>query len=176
MTEQAILTTSRLVIEPLAITDDDFIYQLLNTEGWLQFIGNRNITSRTDAAAYIQRILDNENVAYWVVKLRDQRYSIGIVTLIKRDYLEHRDIGFAFLPGFSGKGYAFEATHAVLNNLVVNDSLTHILATVIPENINSIKLLNKLGLTFEMEIEVENNKLHVYGASADDIKQMTHEQ
>ena len=52
------LMTDRLFIRPLTITDDNFILELVNTEGWLKFIGNRNVTSPLEAGAYIQRILE----------------------------------------------------------------------------------------------------------------------
>ncbi len=149
--------------------DDQFIFELVNTEGWIRFIGNRNIASCDDARSYIQKILENRNISYWVVQLKDNNHKIGIITCIKRNYLEHHDIGFAFLPGFGNKGYAFEATHAVLQKLIPIQKLTHILATTIPENLNSIKLLKKIGLVFEKEIEIENEILHVYGNSTDKL-------
>lgn len=167
MNVQSFLTTARLLIKPLTITHDNFILELVNTEGWIKFIGNRNITSQAEAGAYIQRILENRNISYWVVKLKDNQDKIGIVTYIKRDYLEHHDIGFAFLPNFCKKGYAYEATKAVLNKLIREHNLSHIFATTVPENISSVKLLKRIGLAFEKEIEVEKEKLQVYGASTD---------
>ena len=41
----------------------------------------------------------------------------------------------------------------------------HICAVTVPENKSSIKLLNKLGLSFEKETTVENETLHVYKVS-----------
>ena len=170
MDVQPFIITERLIIQPLTLNDDSFILELVNTEGWIKFIGNRNVTSTSESGAYIQKILENKNISYWVVKLKDSQDSIGIITYIKRDYLPHHDIGFAFLPNFSKQGYAFEATTAVLQKLVSERNLSYILATTVPENINSIKLLKKMGLVFEKEMEVENEKLHVYGASADKLK------
>src|SRR4051812_3265439 len=109
MDVQTFIVTSRLVIKPLTLEDDNFILELVNTKGWLKFIGNRNITSPDESSAYIQRILENENIFYWVVKLKDDQVSIGIITYIKRTYLDYHDIGFASLPKFSKKGYAYEA-------------------------------------------------------------------
>jgi [ribosomal protein S5]-alanine N-acetyltransferase len=159
------LTTDRLLIEPLTITDTSFILELVNTEGWLRFIGDRNVRSEADAETYIQRILQNQNICYWVVKLKDGIEKIGVISYIKRDYLEHKDIGFAFLPQFFNKGYAYEATSGILERVLREDKLTHILATTIPENTSSIRLLEKMGLSFEKEIQVEKDTLHVYGAS-----------
>ena len=35
--------TNRLLLRPTSITDAEFIYELLNTPKWIQYIGDRNI-------------------------------------------------------------------------------------------------------------------------------------
>jgi RimJ/RimL family protein N-acetyltransferase len=157
---QDTFSTERLQLGPLYPGHTAFIKDLLNTEGWIRFIGNRNIHSEEDALAYIQKILANPNVKYWLVQLKENNTGIGIVTFIQRDYLDHPDIGFAFLPQYAGKGYAYEASKEVLNVLL--KSISIIYATTVPENSSSIQLLEKLGLKFEKEIEVENEKLFLY--------------
>ena len=164
METQLSFKTQRLLIESLSISDNNFILELVNTDEWIKFIGNRNITSQAEATAYIQKIIDNPSIVYWVVKLHERHTKIGIVTFIKRDYLEHHDIGFAFLPNYFNKGYAFEATVTVLNNVKNIYNLSTILATTVPDNIGSIKLLEKLGLNYKAEIEVGSGKLLVYEA------------
>ena len=62
--------TNYLSIDPLTLKDNEFIYKLVNTPGWLKFIGERNVRSPEYALEYINRILHNENVAYWTVKLK----------------------------------------------------------------------------------------------------------
>ena len=163
MSFQFSISTERLLIDPLSPGDNYFILELLNTESWIKFIGDRNIHSPEEADAYIQKILNNENLFYWTVKVEDNRKAIGIITFIKRDYLEHHDIGFAFLPQFSKKGYAYEATTAVLNKLQARHKFSHILAVTLPQNKASVSLLIKMGFVFEKEIEVGKEKLLVYG-------------
>jgi hypothetical protein len=72
MAIQTLLTTDRLLIEPLTVNDNNFILELVNTNGWIEFIGNRNVTSHIEATAYIQKIIDNPNTTYWVVKIKKQ--------------------------------------------------------------------------------------------------------
>lgn len=142
--------------------DASFIYELVNSEGWLQFIGDRNVKNITDAKDYVQRIKDNENVTYWVVRTIIETVPIGIITLIKRDYLEYSDIGFAFLSEYMGKGYAYEGALAVLNG-ITNDLLyPRLLAITVGENVNSIKLLEKLGFRAVSEIVQEGEVLKLY--------------
>ncbi|MEO6583072.1 MAG: GNAT family N-acetyltransferase [Ferruginibacter sp.] len=159
------ISTERLLINPLNDNDGRFILELLNTDGWIKFIGQRHVNTQKAAAVYIQKILDNKDVLYWVVKIKGFNQPIGIVTYIKRAYLEYHDIGFAFLPEFSKCGYAYEATNAVLNKLKTEHKLHHILATTMPENKDAITLLEKIGLRFENEIEIDSKKLLVYGYS-----------
>jgi [ribosomal protein S5]-alanine N-acetyltransferase len=169
MNTKITLTTERLLLQPLSESDSALILVLLNTEGWIKFIGNRNINSDEDAIAYIQKINSRENTTYWTVKIKDTDTAIGLVTLIKRDYLDHTDIGFAFLPNYFGKGYAYEGANAVLHYLARNNFITHILAETLPENIGSIKLIEKLGLQFEKVMEIDNETLHIYKAPADSL-------
>jgi ribosomal-protein-alanine N-acetyltransferase len=156
------ITTERLSLDVLTVEDYHFLQELVNTKGWLQFIGDRNIHSKEDAISYINWINSLQDTYYWVVRLVETHAPIGIVTFIKRAYLEHFDIGFAFLPGYNGKGYAYEAVKAILSLISSKPEHSIVLATVMPDNVNSIKLLTKLELHFDKEIEIEGDTLHVY--------------
>ena len=158
------ITTERLSLTILKVEDHVFLHELVNTKGWLQFIGDRNIHSEEDAISYINKINSMQDTWYWVVRLTDTHVSIGIVTFIKRTYLEHFDIGFAFLPGYNGKGYAYEAVKAILSIISSKPEHSIVLATVLPDNVNSIKLLTKLGLHFNNEIEIDGEELHIYSS------------
>jgi RimJ/RimL family protein N-acetyltransferase len=161
--------SEHFLIIPLSENDSSFILELVNTEGWIKFIGNRNINTITDAIAYIQKINSNKNIQYWTVIQKETKSTIGLVTLIQRDYLAHHDIGFAFLPAFHNKGHAYEAAKTVLTSLFNQNLFTDIIAVTLPENSSSIRLLQKLGLKFEREMEMENQRLQVYKASEDEI-------
>jgi [ribosomal protein S5]-alanine N-acetyltransferase len=156
------LTTKRLSLNALTVEDGDFIQELVNTKGWLQFIGDRNIHSKEDAINYINKINATRNFYYWVVRITDTIEPIGIISFIKRSYLEHFDIGFAFLPQYNSKGYAYEAAKEILSMVKSKHEHSIVLATTVPDNLSSIKLLTKLGLHFDKEIEVGSEKLHVY--------------
>jgi [ribosomal protein S5]-alanine N-acetyltransferase len=159
---QTILTTIRLELNPLELNDKAFIFELVNTPNWIKFIGDRNVHSHEDAANYIQRILDNPDAQYKIVHLKETAQPIGAITLIKRHYLDHHDIGFAFLPDFYKKGYAFEATKVVLDAIIADRTHTDILATTLKDNVNSIGLLEKLGLSYQKDILVGDDALMLF--------------
>lgn len=163
------LITPRLELNSLTTADSELIAILVNTPEWVRFIGQRNITTKALADQYVSKIIDNTAIDYWVVRLTGDGTPIGIITFIKRDYLDHQYIGFAFLSDYCKKGYAFEATAAVLKEIKRDSKHTNILATTVNDNINSIKLLEKLGLEFLEEITVEKELLLLYSATADKL-------
>jgi len=174
------LKTARLELTALGLSEAAFIHQLVNTPGWLRFIGDRNIGTIADALGYIEKILFDPNVHFWIVKLSqdplptdqpptDQppagQPSIGIITLIQRDYLEHPDIGFAFLPAYAKQGYAFEAAAAVMQTLTTGPDQSPVLAITKKENADSARLLEKLGLRFDREINNKDEALQLYSTA-----------
>lgn len=161
--------TERLLLNELSLNDTEFIHELVNTQEWIKSIGDRNIRTVEDAKKYIKKIINNPNINYWVVKLKNENFSIGIITFIKRDYLQYHDIGFAFLPKYANYGYAYEASATVLSDAINNKNYLQILATTVKENINSIKLLKKLGLSFEKEMEVGKDLLIIYSIKAENF-------
>jgi len=157
--------TPRLFLNELSIHDAEFILELVNTPGWKQFIGDRNINNTEDAMKYIQKIIDNPAYKYWVVRMIDKQVPIGIISFIKRDNLGHYDFGFSLLSEYIGRGYAYEAAAVVLKDLLKEPAYSRILAITMKENVNSIKLLEKLGFHFENQIQDANEVLEVYGIS-----------
>ncbi len=157
------LETTRLILRKLSEHDKGFVVELFNTEEWLRYIGDKHVINKTDAEEYISRVNASEEMLYYVAELKESGKAVGLVTYMKRAYLEHNDIGFAFLPDYTKQGYAYEATKAVLDHVSQHNRTDKILAITLPENNNSIQLLLKAGFEYERDIVVENEKLHLYG-------------
>ncbi len=151
-----ILETSRLILKEFEISDAAFILELLNTESWIKYIGDRNVHTVSDAISYLQNgpisSYQKNGFGLWLVELKDPKMPIGMCGLIKRDDFEYPDIGFAFLPSFTGKGFAYEIAKPILDWANVRPGFESILAITVPENSSSIKLLRKLGLSLIEEI------------------------
>jgi len=91
------------------------------------------------------------------VVLPETGQPIGMCGLLKRDYLEHVDLGYAFLPEFWAHGFAREAAEGVLSHGQRSLSLAHVLALVAPSNEPSIRLLEKLGFSFSKLLRREGD-------------------
>lgn len=161
------IITDRLLISHLSEEDYKFILELVNTREWEEHIGNRNIRSSKDAIAYTRRVIDSAKAVYWVVKLVNEGTPIGIVAIVKRDFLSHHDIGFAFLPRYTGKGYAYESAKAVVEVELGSRRHSQILGITDSSNIRAIRLLNKLGLKYVKNVEVGSNRMLLYSYPID---------
>jgi RimJ/RimL family protein N-acetyltransferase len=69
--------------------------------------------------------------------------------LLKRDILPDVDVGYAYLPGFRGRGLAYEAAAAVLQHGARKFGLGRVVGVVSQGNHGSIRVLEKLGMRFE---------------------------
>lgn len=161
--EVSLFKTSRLQIRPIELPDVAFMLRLVNTDGWLRFIGDRNVHSENDAEVYISKIRDTPNFYYNVVELNDSRVPIGVVSFIYRQGYDFPDLGFALLPECCGQGYAEEAARGYLEYLIQNEKLTKILGIVNSDNIRSIRLLEKLGFALESQRELDERITLVFG-------------
>lgn len=153
------ISTERLAIRPIQISDSAFMFHLMNTEGWIRFIGDRGIKEEADALAYIEKLMEDPNYYYHVFEGKATQQPMGLVTFIYRDTLDFPDIGFALLPEFEKKGYAYEAIKAYLALLMQEKVSPKILGITEPNNTNSIKLLKRLGLQQVWNVEATNDLL-----------------
>ncbi|HEX7012501.1 MAG TPA: GNAT family N-acetyltransferase [Steroidobacteraceae bacterium] len=153
-----VLETERLALRRLTFDDDAFIYRLVNEPSWLEYIGDKGVRCLEDARDYIRngpmQMYDQYGFGLYLVQLRSDSTALGLCGLIKRDALPDVDIGFAFLPEFWGRGYAFEAASAVLEHGRRHFGLQRIVAITSLHNASSIKLLEKLGMRFERVLDL----------------------
>lgn len=142
------LTTDRLELVEFSAYNAPFIIELLNSPGWLQFIGDRNVHTTDAAIAYLlsgpMKSYEQHNFGALLVKSRNTNQPIGMCGLFQRDYLSYPDLGFALLPAFEGAGYAFEAARAVLQ-AAAHRGFTTIGAILTRGNEKSFSLLQRLG-------------------------------
>ncbi|MCP4458773.1 MAG: GNAT family N-acetyltransferase [Cytophagales bacterium] len=152
-----IFKTERLILREFNLNDTEFILTLLNTKGFLEFIGDKNVRTLEDAEMYLEegpmKSYKENGFGLWLVVLKDSMTPIGMCGFVKREWLDDIDIGFAFLSEYSGKGYAYEVASATMDYGKNTLGLNTVVAITDPSNNASKKLLTKLDLHFVKEIE-----------------------
>ncbi|SFC99121.1 GNAT family N-acetyltransferase [Algibacter pectinivorans] len=146
--------TNRLLILKFTLKDAPFFLELVNAPNWIKYIGDRNTKTVKAAEERIQEghLKSYQSTGFGFYKLllkTENNKPIGTCGLIKRDTLDDVDIGFAMLPGYEGLGLAHEASKEVIKLAKQQFELKRLIAIINPDNKKSIKLIEKLGFTFE---------------------------
>jgi RimJ/RimL family protein N-acetyltransferase len=125
---------------------------LLNTEGWIKYIGQKNVKTKDEAVAYLEngplKSYRNNGFGLALVELKADHTPIGMCGLINRDYLDHLDVGFAFLPNHTGHGYALEIVTKTIEHAFGHLKQEKLFAITLPQNHSSIKLLTRVGFRY----------------------------
>ena len=147
------LETGRLTLRPFDLGDAGFVLALLNEPSFRLHIGDKGVRTIDDARRYIAEgpLASYERFGFGLLLViqKDTGEPIGICGLVKRDWLEDVDLGFALRTPFWGRGYAFEAASAVLAQARARLGRRRIVAITSLGNEPSIQLLGKLGFRLE---------------------------
>ena len=148
-----ILETERLRLRQFTLGDTEFIIRLLNSPGWLEFIGDRNVKTEEQAQAYLSngplKSYEVNGYGLCLVETKNDNTPIGMCGIINRVNMEGQDIGFAFLTEYIGKGYGYEIASATLDHAMKELKLPRVFSITLPANKPSIKLLEKIGLEYK---------------------------
>lgn len=139
----------RVVLQPLAARDADFFCALLNTPGFITFIADRGVRTREQSLVYLRegprRSYAEHGFGLWRIGRRGDDAPLGVAGLLKRDFLDAVDLGYALLPEHEGQGLAREAAELCLQLAAHRFAMRRMLAIVNPDNAASIGLLQRLG-------------------------------
>lgn len=160
-----VLATARLDLRRMTIDDAEFILQLLNDPDFIRFIGDKGVKTVDDARQYIvngpMASYERHGFGLWLVELKPSGIPLGMCGLLKRETLDDVDIGFAFLPRYRSRGYGFESAAAVMQYGRHVLGLKRIVAITDPDNVGSIRLLQKIGLSFDRMIKLGDDSREV---------------
>ena len=166
MQTKLILETENLTLSEAKISDAPFIFNLLNSPNWLEFIGDRNIRNLQDAEKYIQDSLlksyQENGFGLWKIQLKLAQTPVGLCGFLNRETFDFPDLGFAILPEYEGFGYVSEVAKAAISYAKSDLSLGKILAITNSTNLGSQRVLEKTGFGRNGEIKMDDELLWLY--------------
>ncbi len=150
------LETARLFLSRITADDVGLMLAIWNDPAFMEHVGDRGVRTEDEARealdAGIFRLYRDYGYGPFKMVRKDDAAVMGICGLFKRDNLDDPDIGFAVLPDYYRQGYTGEAARAVVAHARDELGLRNLTAIVSPGNTPSIRLLEKLGLTFSRMI------------------------
>lgn len=159
-----ILETNRLILRELNIDDAENFYKLNNNRNVLKFTGDTAFQDIQQAKEFLKNYKDYDINGYgrWAVINKNTKDFIGWCGLKSGEIKNETDIGFRFFEEEWNKGYATESAQACLNYGFQNLDLHRIVGRAMKANIGSIRVLEKIGLEYEKDIDFEGNEAVLY--------------
>jgi len=165
-----VLETERLTLRRLHAGDAPFIVELLNDPAWLEHIGDKGVRTRDDALGYLEKgpleMYARLGFGLYLAESKGNGEPVGLCGLLKRESLEHVDLGFALLPRFRSMGLAFEAAAGTMKHARMALGLSRLVAITSQTNLPSGRLLEKVGFRFERNVRLatDGEELRLYVA------------
>jgi [ribosomal protein S5]-alanine N-acetyltransferase len=155
------LECERLLFRQFRISDAKELFELRSNDEVMRFMDTTKFKSIQDAEKMINNVLDdykNQKGINWAIIETSTNAFIGYFGFWKM-MPEHcrGEIGYALNAGSWGKGYMTETLRVMMRFGFDSIKLHSVEANVNPENINSIKLLEKTG--FSKEAHFKENYL-----------------
>ena len=161
-----IVETERLILREVTEADAAFINALLNTEGFLKYIGDRGVRTDDEARVFIRdryrKSYSDNGYGLYAVESKESGVPVGICGFVRRGTLPGPDLGFAFLPEHERKGYGYESALAMMSYGREKLAFTRVLAITSMDNDASIALLEKLGFTFDKLIDSNGEQIRLF--------------
>jgi RimJ/RimL family protein N-acetyltransferase len=160
------LETERLILRPFAEADFDAYAAIHADPEVTRFLGGVP-QPRWEAWRSFAMLVGHwtlRGYGSWAVEEKSSGVFIGRAGLHYPDGWPGIEVGWVMAHSHWGKGYATEAGRAAMQWAFDVLGLAHIISIIRPENARSIRVAERLGMTYERDAEVTNGiKVSVYG-------------
>ena len=167
-----IIQTSRLILRKLRIDDLDELCRLYADNEIRRFFPE-GVLTRAQTKEELDWYLDggwpeHSELALWATIHRPTGRFIGRCGLIPWtiDSQQETEVAYLLDKEFWRQGLATEAAGALVQHAFTRLRLNRLIALVDRSNIASIRTAERVGFSFEREVEIEGTKAQLYSLSA----------
>jgi RimJ/RimL family protein N-acetyltransferase len=162
--------TDRLRLEPIGIEHGPDLYQLHLDPAIAQWWDQTwTLHDAIDQAARYEAGWANDGVSKWMAYDRSSNDLIGRggITRMDLDGADRLEVGWAVLGRFWGLGYATEIGRAALSFAFERLDVDEVVAFTEPHNTRSRAVMDRLGMTYQRDIERDGYRFVVYAVTPD---------
>jgi RimJ/RimL family protein N-acetyltransferase len=160
-----IIETERLLLRLFTPGDAQLIYDLNEDPAVTRYTGDP-VRDLAHAREVLENVILPQYALYnhgrWAVHTKPDLEFIGWCGLKCRPERDEIDLGYRFIPGAWGKGYATEAAYASIRYGFEKLQLRRIVGRAMPGNTGSINVLEKCGMTYIGDELVDGHMARTY--------------
>ncbi|HEX8118640.1 MAG TPA: GNAT family N-acetyltransferase, partial [Pyrinomonadaceae bacterium] len=142
------LETERLVLRMFRESDTDAYADMVGDPEVMRFLGGGKPVSREEAWRNMAMILGHwqlRGYGMWAVEEKESAEMVGRVGCWNPEGWPGLEVGWTLRRRFWGRGYATEAARASVEYAFDELNRTRVISLIAPENLNSIRVAERLG-------------------------------
>jgi ribosomal-protein-alanine N-acetyltransferase len=171
-----ILRTPRLILREFEETDFESLFSLDTDADVMKYINFGVPRSDEEIKDNLQKYIDYYSICPGLGYFAAVTYAnefLGLTALKHLDYTDEIEIGYRFLKKYWGKGYASEASGALMNYGFNKKNLERIVAVTMHENSASKRIMEKLGMHYEKDAVHYEKQVAYYSISRTEYKYLS---
>lgn len=118
----------------------------------MRTLGGQKTREQTlESLAALIKQFDEHGFSYWIIEDKETGAFMGRggLKIISIDGIDEVALGYSFLPEYWGKGFATEIAKKITQIGFDEFKLETIAAYALPDNSDSLRVMDKLGFVFE---------------------------
>jgi ribosomal-protein-alanine N-acetyltransferase len=172
-----ILTTQRLRLRPIDVDDIDALHVFWTNPDVRRYLWDDKIIPREFVEEIVdrsQRSFAAHSYGFWAVELVDPATEglIGFCGYRLFEDGEQVELLYGILPEFWGKGLGPEAGHEVLRRGFEHCGIDRVIAATDTPNQRSVRVLQRLGMTFDCRREFHGLDTVFYSMARDEFEEL----
>src|SRR3984893_1162370 len=142
--------TRRLRLRRIRPSDEPTLVALDSDPEVMRYIGSRGATPEEIVERVHQRIgVDHGPLGWWVIEGRSDGAFHGVAALLPMPTGGDVELAYRLARASWGRGIATEAAGALVGHAFLRAGLARLVAVTFPENVDSRRVLEKLGFVHD---------------------------
>ena len=167
------LETERLVLRMFRESDTDAYAEMVADPEVMRFLGGGQPVPRAEAWRNMAMVLGHwqlRGYGMWAVEEKESGEMVGRVGCWRPEGWPGLEVGWTLRRRFWGRGYATEAARASVAYAFEALDQTRVISLIAPENVNSIRVAERLGEKPEGEWDIFGTKVIIYAVGREEFK------
>jgi RimJ/RimL family protein N-acetyltransferase len=167
------LETERLVLRMFRESDTDAYAEMVGDPEVMRFLGGGQPVPRAEAWRNMAMVLGHWHLrgyGMWAVEEQASGELVGRVGCWRPEGWPGLEVGWTLRRRFWGRGYATEAARASVAYAFETLDQTRVISLIAPENVNSIRVAERLGEKPEGEWDIFGTKVIIYAVGREEFK------
>jgi ribosomal-protein-alanine N-acetyltransferase len=164
------IETERLVLRRFAPGDLDELARLRADPLVMRYIGEQSREKVEQRLQYYIALYESHGFGMWAVIDKATQAMIGWCGLIFLDKTPEVEVGYGVARSYWGRGLMTEAARAALRFGFERAGLERIVAVAMPDNTASRRVMEKLGMRYEKNVQHYGHDVVYYAIGRDEFR------